>query len=67
MREPYLLAFSAFTLWGFVDWQNNKNTKSLSWLVIGIGGMLLISPSIALVTLVILVGWYYFDSGRGHI
>jgi hypothetical protein len=67
MREPYLLAFSAFTLWGFVDWQNNKNTKSLLWLVLGIGGMLLVSPSIALVTLVILAGWYYFDSGRGQV
>lgn len=67
MREPYLLAFSAFALWGFADWQKRKNTKSLFWLAIGMIGMLLVSPSIALVTLVILAGWYYFDSGRGQI
>ncbi len=67
MREPYLLAFSAFALWGFADWQKRKNTTSLLWLAIGMMGMLLVSPSIALVTLVILAGWYYFDSGRGQI
>lgn len=67
MREPYLLAFSAFILWGFIDWQNNKNKKSLLWLALGILGMLLVSPSIALVTLIILAGWYYFDSGRGQV
>ncbi|MFN3492239.1 MAG: ArnT family glycosyltransferase, partial [Anaerolineales bacterium] len=67
MREPYLLAFSAFALWGFANWQKNKNKKLLIWLVIGIAGMLLVSPSIALVTLIILAGWYYFDSGRGQV
>jgi hypothetical protein len=74
MREPYLLAFSAFALWGFcgvhrlADVQsNNKLFDSTFWLVVGIAGMLLVSPSIALVTLIILAGWYYFDSGRGQV
>ncbi len=67
MREPYLLAFSAFVLWGFVNWQSSQNKRSLIWLVVGIAGMLLISPSVALVTLVILGGWMYFTSERGRI
>jgi hypothetical protein len=67
MREPYLLAFSAFALWGFVDWQNAQNKHSLIWLGLGVVGMLLVSPSIALVTLVILGGWMYFTSERGRI
>ncbi|MBL8050959.1 MAG: hypothetical protein JNM46_07030 [Anaerolineales bacterium] len=67
MREPYLLAFSTFVLWGFINWQNEKNKISLLWLAIGIAGMLLVSPSIALVTLIILAGWYYFDNQRGQI
>lgn len=66
MREPYLLAFSAFCLWGFVDWSLNREKRSLIWLVVGIIGMLLVSPSIALVTLVILGGWLYFSSERGR-
>ena len=66
MREPYLLAFSTFCLWGFVDWQINHTKKSLVWLALGILGMLLVSPSIALVTLVILGGWLYFSSERGR-
>lgn len=67
MREPYLLAFSGFAVWGFISWQNNKDKKQLLWLALGIAGMLLVSPSIALVTLLILAGWYYFESGRGQI
>ena len=66
MREPYLLAFSAFCLWGFVSWNHNRDKKSLIWLAFGILGMLLVSPSIALVTLVILGGWMYFSSERGR-
>lgn len=67
MREPYLHAFSAFALWGFTDWQIHHNKKSLAWLGLGIAGMLLVSPSIALVTLIILGGWSYFASERGRL
>lgn len=67
MREPYLHAFSAFALWGFIDWHLNHNKKSFLWLGLGIAGMLLVSPSIALVTLIILGGWLYFSSERRKI
>ncbi|MBI3152036.1 MAG: hypothetical protein HYZ21_07890 [Chloroflexi bacterium] len=82
MREPYLMAFSAFALWGFVSWHDtggrvggdvfsppyrDHNLTSILWLAIGIAGMLLVSPSIALVTLVILGGWIYFSSERGRV
>lgn len=72
MREPYLLAFSAFALWGFIHFGVSNieskldRTKSI-WLAVGIAGMLLVSPSIALVTLIIFGGWMYFDIGRGKI
>ena len=66
MREPYLLAFSAFCLWGFLSWNIGRDKKSLTWLALGVLGMLLVSPSIALVTLVILGGWMYFSSERGR-
>jgi hypothetical protein len=67
MREPYLWAFSAFVLWGFVDWQKTRSQSSWLWLGLGILGMLLISPVVALVTLIILAGWMYFTSERGRI
>lgn len=67
MREPYLLACSAFALWGFVDWKSTQNKHSLTWLGLGIAGMLLISPSVALVTLIILGGWVYFTSERSRV
>jgi hypothetical protein len=67
MREPYLLAFSAFAFWGFINWQHDNNKKTLLWLALGIAGMLLVSPSIALVTLVILGGWMYFSREQSRI
>lgn len=77
MREPFLLAFSGFALWGFcgvkefiLSRSNNKlldSKHSILWLLVGIVGMLLVSPSIALVTLIILAGWYYLEHGRAQI
>ena len=69
MREPYLWAFSAFALWGFVSFINEdaKRLDSKIWLVMGIGGMLLVSPIVALATLVIFAGWVYFTKGSGRV
>jgi len=67
MREPYLMVFSAFALWGFVDWQNTHSRNSWIWLALGIVGMLLVSPVVALVTLIIFAGWMYFASERSRI
>ena len=67
MREPYLWAFSAFALWGFVDWQKTRSQNSWLWLGLGLAGMLLVSPIVALVTLVIFAGWIYFTGERGGI
>ncbi len=67
MREPYLWAFSAFALWGFVDWQKTRSRISWLWLGLGLIGMLFVSPIVALVTLVIFAGWMYLASERGRI
>ena len=74
MREPYLMLFSTFTLWGFVNWQNQAVTKpgsvpfnSIIWFGCGIAGMLLVSPVVALVTLLLFAGWMYFTSERGRL
>jgi len=78
MREPYLMAFSAFALWGFVSWGGfdtlpqissglTSHRRSIFWFALGIAGMLLVSPVVALVTLVIFAGWLYFGSEGGRI
>ena len=94
MREPYLMACSAFALWGFVIWSGTHgspfqglrdkplkehtstgsarrsgllNRQTILWMSLGIVGMLLVSPPVALVTLVIFGGWHYFASERGRI
>ena len=76
MREPYLMAFSAFALWGFVNsgvqqlavgMDGSKLLHSRVWLGLGIAGMLLVSPSVALVTLIIFGGWIYFTSEHRRI
>jgi hypothetical protein len=66
MREPYLLTFSAMAFWGFVEWRGASTTHSaslrapLSATVIGLLGMLLVSPAIALAHLIIFAGWVFF-------
>lgn len=70
MREPYLWAFSGFALWGFVQWKQDAgkfNARSMTWLGLGIGGMLLVSPMAALATLVILAGWMYFSRENARL
>jgi hypothetical protein len=67
MREPYLLTFSAFALWGFVELFHlpDRNRNGWLWLSIGLLGMLLVSPAVALVTIIIFAGWVYFtNEGR---
>jgi hypothetical protein len=67
MREPYLMAFSAFALWGFVDWHEAHNKRSLIWLGLGLLGMLLVSPAVALVSILIFAGWMYFTGERVRV
>ena len=69
MREPYLLTFSAFALWGFVilfhraerSEPSGERSRSGGWSWIGVGllGMLLVSPVVALITIVIFAGWIF--------
>jgi hypothetical protein len=75
MREPYLMTFSAFALWGFVSWRASTAApasrrpplSAMAWLGLGLLGMLLVSPAVALVTLVILAGWMFFSSEKGRV
>jgi len=80
MREPYLLTFSAFALWGFVNyfgvqglipatdgWPSDTRVNAFLWLGLGLLGMLLVSPVVALVTIVIFAGWIFFANERRQI
>jgi hypothetical protein len=67
MREPYLMTFSAFSLWGFASWLKTHAKSSWIWLGAGIAGMLLVSPGVAVATLVLLAGCIYFRSERGRL
>jgi hypothetical protein len=74
MREPYLLTFSALALWGFVQlFYRAERSSALTphsrsgwlWLALGLLGMLLVSPVVALVTIIIFGGWVFFmNEGR---
>jgi hypothetical protein len=67
MREPYLMTFSAFALWGFVDWRENHNKTAWLWLGLAFAGMLLVSPVVALITLIIFAGWLWFTREHKRI
>jgi len=69
MREPYLLTFSALALYGFVFGVREINsrlpdakTAPRVWLGIGLLGLLLVSPPIAIATLIVFAGWMFFTN-----
>ncbi|MFT3892191.1 MAG: hypothetical protein QM730_11200 [Anaerolineales bacterium] len=81
MREPYIMTFSAMTFWGFVhgfyaersekEMRPVERTQALvnAWLWLGVGllGMILVSPTVALFTLIIFAGWVFFSRGNIQI
>ncbi|HSM71627.1 MAG TPA: hypothetical protein VK851_08800 [Anaerolineales bacterium] len=72
MREPYLLTFSAMVFYGFVFGVREPAASKLAeskitsriWLGIGLLGMLLVSPAVALAHLLIFAGWTFFANER---
>lgn len=73
MREPYLITLGAMSLWGFVDWQYNHSSRrfifssGVLWLGLGLAGMLLVSPVVALATLGILGCWWWIAREHGNL
>jgi hypothetical protein len=84
MREPYLLTFNAFVLWGFVHrfyrFEKSPSISKLSdlsnllkdrigwmWIALGLIGMLLVSPAVALIAIIVFAGWLFFSSERREI
>jgi hypothetical protein len=79
MREPYLLMFSAMAFYGFVhgvrEFAPVENASKLAesktapgvWLALGLLGMLLVSPAIALAHLIIFAGWVFFTDERRNL
>jgi hypothetical protein len=84
MREPYLLTFNTFVLWGFVHrfyrFEESPSINKLSdlssllkdrigwmWIALGLLGMLLVSPAVALITIIVFAGWLFFTGERREI
>lgn len=70
MREPYILTCSAFALWGFVNsgvLEPASKRSAYSWLGLGLLGLFLVSSPAALITIVLLVGWWFFANEKRQI
>ncbi len=67
MREPFLLTFIAIAFWGFAEWMNQNQRRGWWWVGIGILGMLLVSPAMALALLVLFVGWLWLRGERKRL
>ena len=64
MREPFLIAFMAVTFWGTVAWQRRLSARPWFWIGLGMLGILLVSPGIAMVTVLVLGGWVLLEGDR---
>lgn len=67
MREPFLLTFIAIAFWGFAEWYRGGVHRSLWWVVVGLIGMLLVSPGMALVFLALCAGWIWLKGERSRL
>ena len=67
MREPFLLTFIAMAFWGFAEWLDQGQSRGLWWVGIGVAGMLLVSPAMALVLLVLFGGWLWLRGERKRV
>jgi hypothetical protein len=79
MREPYLLTFSAMALYGFVygvrelapevsasKLAESKTTPRI-WLGVGLLGLILVSPPVAIAVLIIFAGWVFFTNENRNL
>lgn len=57
MREPFLLTFIAVALYGFAEWLTRGSRRSWLWMLIGLAGLLLVSPGVVLALLILLGVW----------
>lgn len=67
MREPFLLTFIAIALWGFARWLREGKQVGWVWVAGAIVGMLLVSPAVALATLILLGGWLWLRGEHRRI
>ncbi len=67
MREPFLITFVTIVFWAATEWQYSGIKASWTWLLTGILGMLLISPGVALFSLIILAVWIWLDRSKKNI
>jgi hypothetical protein len=57
MREPFLLTLISITLWGFAEMLAERNRAGWAWILVGLAGLVAVSPGIALATVVLLAVW----------
>jgi hypothetical protein len=63
MREPFLITFVAVALWAVLAWlQNHQHRAAQIGLGVAFVGMLLVSPAMAVVTLLFLGGFAFLQS-----
>ena len=77
MREPYLITLSAIAFWGFVfgvqeiapisDGKPSDSKAPRIALGLSLLGMLLLSPAVAVFTLILFAGWIFFSRERASI
>jgi hypothetical protein len=66
MREPFLITFIAMAFWGVVSWAENQRS-ALAWLIGSLVGMLLFSPGIAVISIILLAGWFWLRGKERRI
>ena len=67
MREPFLITFVTIVFWAAIEWQRSGLKTTWAWMLTGLAGMLLLSPGVALLSLIILAVWIWLDRSKKNI
>ncbi len=59
MREPFLIALSALFLWGVLAWTAERRRAAFVGLLVGLVGLLLFSPGVAIAALLLAAAWLW--------
>ena len=67
MREPYLITLVTIVLWAALAWQNKEKNANLYWMLFALAGLLLLSPGVAVLSLLISSVWIWMDRSKRNV
>ncbi len=67
MREPFLITLVTIVFWAAVEWLRVGIKTTWPWLLASLAGMLILSPGLAVTSIVVVAGWLWLERQKREI